>query len=418
MIQECTEFTDYPIVLLHDVLFTPEPPAPAFARTTRNLFRIHKALVDPTTGKMLSQSSIHHLFRLISSKLFRPIPSFRGPSELFDLTDICIVKNWSHIELFHQMLQFLMRDPHTCGSFIDADFVSQLIRQLDSPVYEERHELEVDLRIVIELYKRHRRLILQGLLAKVISFLDGVRTFSASIDHVLRLFQCYFASIPGQMPQSNFLMFRTVFYPLFGTELSFLFEHSLSELCFFFQAQDPATAFWCLKYLRRHWPKSSSRKQSVFFRQLCGLLPLLPLTMFAKVAPVIVRTIAPCLTSCHWEIALAATLFCAQDSFLSVFRASPDVISSVVMESAKRATEHWNEEERAAADCFFDKLKKFDFKSKPATRAVGKTVETAKMGWGDVVEMAVANDAGIDRDGQMEIVAKLQVADSAVIPSP
>jgi hypothetical protein len=179
------------------------------------LFKIQKILMDPITGRLLSQSSIEHLFYLIASQLFRPIPAFRGPHDISEIRDICVIKDWPHIELLHQIFQFLMTGPFSVSTLIGSEFVSRLIRQSDSPVFDERHEIEVDLRIILQLYKHHRRIVLGGLLSKLIAFLEGVRVFTSSIGAVLRLFLHYFENLREPITQSHFLMFRTVFLSTF-----------------------------------------------------------------------------------------------------------------------------------------------------------------------------------------------------------
>lgn len=283
---------------------------------------------------------------------------------------------------------------------LTPDFASQLVHQLDTPVSEEREEVECDLHLLLGDYAGFRRPMLRIMLAKLVCYLDNVTYLTLSIAPILRLLLTYFNTLSGPVKQSAFLLFRTVFYPLFGKELSDFYEASLTDLSAYFQSRDPATSFWCLRYLKNHWPCSCTHKQMQFFRQTAFLIPMLPMTAFDRVAPVLLRTLRRCLTSEHSQVSMNASLFCAAPEFIDLFRPIPDDVSVFLMVGARAASAHWNAEARELAQFLVEALREFQIASKPATRARAAANQRRKirLAWPDIVELAVGADESLDAD--------------------
>lgn len=403
LVQRCLQFSDYDIVL--DGSIPVHPPIPAVTKKLETLANIFRIVDDPVSRRSLPQSSIEELFEMIKLHIFHDIPAFKPPNEFSEIVATYVVKNWEHIEIVHMILQTLMKDQSTFCHLIDKEFTFKLVRQLDTPVFEEQQEIEKDLKIILESYVGYRTHILHCMLTKLIAYLDGVKYLSWSVGPILRLFLSYFNSLSGPVKQSNFLLFRTVFYPLFSTELAYHFEAPLHDLALFFQARDPATALWCLQYLKNHWPRTSTRKQILFLHQITIFLPTLPATMFDKVGPLVLQVLTPYITSEHWQVSLNATLFCADDSFIDVYKPIPDAIEKYLIPAAKVLLGHWREDERELAGMFLEKLNAFRTASKPAMRAnaAPRRVhrESEAVQWAKIVELASAN-ADIDTNKCLE----------------
>ena len=398
LLQRCLQFADYEI--LPSNLIPVHPPIPAVTKKLETLGNILRIVEDPVSRMSLPQSSIEELFEMCKMHVFRDIPAFKPPNEFSEFSCIYVVKNWEHIEVVHMILQSLMRDQAAFCPLIDKEFTFKLVHQLDSPVFEEQQEIENDLKIILESYVGYRSHILHCMLTKLIAYLDGVKYLSWCVAPILRLFLSYFNSLSGPVKQSNFLLFRTVFYPLFATELAYHFEAPLHDLSLFFQARDPATALWCLKYLKNHWPGTSTRKQILFLHQITIFLPTLPATMFDKVGPLVLQVLAPYITSEHWQVSLNATLFCIDDSFIDVYKPIPDAIDKYLIPAAKVAVGHWREDERELAEKFLEKLNAFRTASKPAMRAAAQPrkpkPESEAVQWTKILELASAQDVDID----------------------
>ncbi|OHS97801.1 hypothetical protein TRFO_09219 [Tritrichomonas foetus] len=405
LIHRCHNFMDYPIIQI-STNFAPHPPIPALEKKRDTLNTIHTIISDPVLRNAISPNTYIELLEFIKSHIFRKIPTFQTPNEFSEVPMNFVVKNWEHIEIVHQIFQILLQDIESCAPMLDDDFTFKLVQQLDSPFYDESNIIEQELAFILQNYVGYRTNILRHLLSRVILYLDGVHTYTLSMAPILRLFLDYFRSLPLPLKQSNFLLFRTVFYPLFSTDLSYLFEESLHRLSNFFQKLEPATALWCLHYLKRHWPRASTTKQILFLHQFFELLPTQPATVIEKVGPLVLKIIAPCLYSQNFRIALLATNFVTDDDFINVYKPMPDSISDILMPAAKVACDHWNEKEKEVAVRLLDQLSNFHFRSKPATRATTATIKKQskenRFDWVDIIEIAVGNDESIVKKEEEE----------------
>jgi translation initiation factor IF-1 len=346
------------------------------------------------------------LFAVLEPTLQRSIPAFTAPNAFSEIPTVYAIRNWNHVLIAHRIVQVMIEDREVFGPLLTPEFGAKLVHQLETPVSEEREEVEAALHLLLAHYAGFRRPMLRIMLAKLVAYLDGVKWLTLAIGPILRLLLTYFATLRGPVKQSNFLLFRTVFYPLFTMELADFYEAALTDLSAFFQGRDSATAFWCLRYLKNHWPCSSTHKQMLFFRQAALLIPMLPMTMFDRVGPVLLRTIRKALTSEHFQVAMSAALFCAAPEFMSLFRSIPDDVSKFLIISARVATEHWNQETGEVAKFLVGALRDFERASKPATRArtANNPRKRIRMGWGDVVEIAIEADRDLDADHEREKV--------------
>lgn len=167
---------------------------------------------------------------------------------------------------------------------------------------------------------------------------------STPIPPIIRLFISYFSTLTPPLKHFHFLIFRTVIYPLFATDSANEFDGPLNDLSLMFQLSDPATSFWCLKFLDNHWPKTSVQKELAFLRQLTTLMPTLPSTLLPGAAPIIARRLSGAIASESTAVALFAIMFCDNDDFLGVFRGMPNVVARYLTPAARAATGMWKAE--------------------------------------------------------------------------
>ena len=367
-------------------------------------------VTDTSFMMSLPINVFNDLFEMIKQHIFRKIPDLPDFNEYSNISQNYIVKNWDHIEIIHNIFQYVIEDIEKIGPQLDDDFTIKLVNQLESPVYEESITIEKELSFFLQNYFGHRQNILRHILSPVISYLDGISYYTFCMPPILRLFLDYFLSLPFPINQSNFLLFRTVFYPLFSTNNAYMFEEPLHQISSYFQELEPATALWCLYYLKRHWPRTSTAKQMLFIHQFSRLLPTLPATVMEKVGPTVLKILSTCICSQNYRVTIYMTSFASDDDFIDVYRPMPEAISDILLPAAKAACNHWNEEEKNLAIRLSDKLKNFHFRSKPQTRAITAALssrgkrEEKKIGWNDIIDIAASSDPSINAD---EFRAKL-----------
>jgi hypothetical protein len=340
------------------------------------------------------------LFAILEPDLRRSIPAFSPPNAFSEVPTAYAVKNWNHVLFAHRIVQLIIGDRVVFGPLLTPEFASRLVHQLDTPVFEEREEVETALHLLLSDYVGFRRPMLRIMLAKLVAYLDGVRYLTLSIAPILRLLLTYFKTLSGPVKESTFLLFRHVFYPLFTQELADFYELAVTDLSAYFQSRDAATAFWCLRYLNNHWPCSCTHKQMMFFRQTAFLLPMLPMTALDRVGPVLLQTLRRCLACEHFQVSMNAAVFCAAPEFIDFLRYFPEDLSGSLMMGARVATAHWNSDTKELAETLVDSLHEFQLTSTPASSAPSprNPPTTARFAWSDVVELAVAADDTLDLD--------------------
>ena len=414
LIQGSYQFMEYDFIkVLAGHEFQPRPPSYNAKKKRETIETIESIVLDPVLRNALSLDIIQELVEFIKRHIFRKIPKFQEPNEFSEVSQNYIIQNWEHILQIHSIFQNLLTDIDFFGPLLNNDFTQKLVQQLDSPNEEESETIEKEIAFILMNYVGYRNNILHHLLSRVVLYLDGVKTYTLSMAPTLRLFLDYFRSLPLPLKQNNFLLFRTVFYPLFSTDLAYMFESSLHELSGFFQMLEPATALWCLNYLKSHWPCASTTKQILFFHQFMNLLPTQPATILEKVGPLVLKTIAPCITSQNYRVACLAISFASDPDFIAVYKPIPDAILEILMPAVKEAaTNHWNEYTREIALRLLDQLSDFHFRSKPKNRALTatqrKTIQQP-LGWASVIEAAVSNDQSIDSQQEQMKVQEMEM---------
>ncbi|KAK8860990.1 hypothetical protein M9Y10_012682, partial [Tritrichomonas musculus] len=407
LIDQCSTYMDYPIIqVMSDI--HPHPPNSFALKKEKVLSNIYELLTDELLLDSIPQSIYFNLFEVIKQHIFRPLPKFHDINEFSEVPQNYIVKNWDHIDIIHNIFSLLMKNIYKFGPCLNDDFTLNLVQQLSSPSYEESITIEKHLSYILQNFVGYRQNVLRHLLSRVISYLDGITYYTLSISSILRLFLDYFNSLPLPINQTNFLLFRTVFYPLFSTDLAYVFEEPLHQLSSFFQQLEPATSLWCLYYLKSHWPRASTTKQMMFIHQFSRLLPTLPATVMEKVGPLVLKILSSCICSQNYRVAIYTTSFALDDDFMDVYRPLPDTISDILLPAAKAACKHWNEEERDLAIRLSDKISNFHFQSKPQTRAITATLSSRskrneeKIGWNDIITLAASSDPSINADEYRE----------------
>jgi hypothetical protein len=113
-------------------------------------------------------------------------------------------------------------------------------------------------------------------------------------------------------------------------------------------------------------------------------------------------------------------MFLANENFLTSFKATPDSVADILVEAVKLSTNHWNQDERTAAEFVLQKLVDFQFALKVAAKglkpAAGETArEKGGLDWRTIVEIAAENemelDGELDLKGELEKVRRFEAAD-------
>lgn len=357
-------------------------------KKTETLSNILKLMNDPIYRYGVPIDVFTAIFNLASAHIFRNSIRPQDRNEFSEVKLIFRITNWEHLKICHQIIRALMLDHNAFVALLTPDFCKSLVSSLDTPVTEEQNQFEETIKLIIESYIGQRHDILHYMTNKVIAYYDNVNQYS-SIASILRLFFAYYTSLQPPLKQSAFLTFRTVFYPLYSTPYAYNFEQPLSELSLFFQIQDPATTFWCLKYLHMHWPKTNPKKSLVFLNQLTNLLPYLPEAVFAMSAPLIIQMFSSAISSPHVSTCVNAIIYCDNEQFLHAFKNVPQLIVQYLIPAVTSAKDIWKKDARELASQLLQKLSMFE-RSKQ-TKEIQPRKDVIPI-WGQIAQIASTQD--------------------------
>ena len=357
---------------------------PEVAKINETLNTILKLISDPIYRHGIPPETYATLIELSKENIFREPTKVELPSEFSEVSVIYQIMNWDNVDLYHQILKTLMLDYSNFSGFLNPTFSKKLVEALDTPVFAEQNAFEEIINQIINNFAGHRQDILKYMMEKVIAYIDGA-VGSNVMAPLLRSFMSYFTSLKPPLKQSVFMTFRTVFYPLFATTHAYEFETPLRQISMFFQAQDPATAFWCLKYLSKHWPITNTKKVLLYLHELTGLVAYIPESVFQSAAPIIAKSFSCSIESPHVTTSVYAILFCQNDMFFSIFKNAPELVAKYIMPAVDKACNIWKTDAREIAESLKEKLSVFLRKKQNVDK---RKEECSANTWNDIKSIA------------------------------
>ena len=358
-----------------------------FAKKKETLSAILKLVNDPVYRHALPGDTFNILFQLTKSHIFRRSSKPPPQNEYSEVSLKYEIEKWDHLNLCHKILRALMLDHSTFSSLLDKKLCKDLVNALDTPVEEEAAAFEETIQVIINGYIGQRSDVLKYMTEKVIAYYDNPQRF-IQMQSLLRLFYEYYTSLEPPLHQTAFLTFRTVFFPLFTTPYAYEFEKQLCDISLFFEVQDPATTFWCLKYLTNHWPVASVKKIALYLHHMIDLLPFLPEAVLPQAGPLVIRNFSRIIGSPHIGTSVEAILYCDNEQFLQVFKNMPEVISLGFIPAVDKACNVWKPDSRDIAKSLREKLRRFDHQKKDENKQ--KKTDSKQM-WKQIKSMADSN---------------------------
>lgn len=384
LIEKCYLYLDYSMIVIKGSDLPVHPPEREVILKGETLSHLLFILSDDLFKKVLSRAELVDLFEMIRVHIFRPIPAFTPPDEFSEISQNYIIKHWEHIECVYKILTIIMADQLSFCPLLTDSFADDLVRQLGSPVIQEQKQVEAILKTLLESYIGYRKHVLKSMMNKLNLYFDGANWLSVCVGPILRLYLTYFKVLPQPIKRHNIDTFRNIFYPLIRTHLANTFEGPLREMTRYFQSQDPTILVWCITYLKKHWPMTSSRKESLFFDQLTHLVAELPDSAIQELSPSILSLIARCIVSDNWQVSMNACLFCSDAN--SIIMYDPKDLKKYILPAVKTAAQHWKIEERDIAECMLADLNKM------VVGSAGRAPRRSAMSWQLIKDMAKQAD--------------------------
>ena len=323
------------------------------------LTNICKLVSDPIFRHTLNIETYNNIIELAKSHIFRPSEKYPLVNEYGEGDNKYDIENWEHLDLCHKILRSLMLDHNSFTGFLTKKLCKSLVDSLNTPVQEELKAFEETIKIILDNYIGQRNHILKYMTENVIAYNDTLEG-TDQIAPLLRLFYRYYTSLEPPLKQNAFMTFRTVFFPLISTPYAYEFEKPICELSLFFEVQDPATTFWCLKYMTNHWPVQNTKKIALFLHHMTDFLPYLPESLLSQAVPMVARNFAAVIGSPHVKTSIEAILYCDNFDFLNVFQNMPEVYSKYFIPAVDEACKSWKNDAQSIAQSLRSKLSQYD----------------------------------------------------------
>lgn len=404
LIERCFKFMDYTMciqVSIADTLQTDEEELNEAQKKADTLHSILRVVNDPISRHAISENAYRLLFHAMCKHIFHEHVNVKKEAEYSEFTTVYYIRNWNHLVIAHKILRALMHDHGRFMEFLTKDFAKKLIDSLDTPIRSEQQQFEETAKMIIEGYIGQRHNMLSYMISLLINYADGV-TDTTAIGSILRLFTAYFMSFEPPLKTINYMIFRTVIFPLLSTHGAADFENPLCDLSLIFQASDAATALWCLKYLDSHWPKASVKKELTFLRHLTSLIPVLPSTLLSSTASIIIKLLSKSVRSASVSISIFAIMYCNNEDFLNVYKPTPELILKFLIPATREATKMWKNEIQEYAHELLNKLSSFEHSIKPQPPSPRNK---SSQSWNQIIEKAVESFPEIDKNKCISAVA-------------
>lgn len=397
LIQRAFHFMDYKMCFHKDPFEADEPSEYSyqeFQKKTDTLNSILKIVTDPVSRHGLAPDVFRMLYDMVLKHIFHPMPRVSKEAEFSEYTTTYYIKHWDHIVIVHQILRAMMCDHSHFSPLLTKHFSKRMVDSLETPLRSEQQQFEETIKFIIENYIGQRQALLKHMISKIINYVENVIDYTC-IASILRLLVTYFLSLEPPLSTSNHKIFRTVLFPLISTYDSSNFEKPIQDLELIFASSEPANAFWCLQYLNNHWPKTSVKKETLFYNLFVNLLSLLPDTLFMTTAPIVVKLLSRCISSSNLSTCLFAIMFCDNQELLDTFKPVPELITEYLVPAVKDAISNRDEEITEYGTSLLSKITPFEHY--PKSKVFMHKNNDSKSIWIKIAKEANNSDINIEK---------------------
>ena len=297
-----------------------------------------------------TEVAMQELVSTVSSNIFRTLPPLkqRNPLAIYDPEDEepTLEASWPHLQLIYELfLRFTVSndaDPKIAKKFIDQVFILRLLDLFDSEDPRERDYLKTILHRLYGKFMAHRAFIrksIQNLFFKIIyesELHNGVAELLEILGSIINGF-----ALPLKDEHKQFLEKSLI--PLHKVKTLNSFHQQLSYCMTQYVEKDPRLAEPIVLGLLRFWPSTCSPKEVLFIGELEEILELTQRPEFVNVEQPLLRRVANCITSSHFQVSERILFLWNNETVLNLFMGSKaTVYPPIVAALYKNTKAHWN----------------------------------------------------------------------------
>lgn len=286
--------------------YTTSPPKISFS-PKRHAFN---TIISYFKGGILEICDVvlDRIYEMLRSNIFHSVPVRVDSSILLSDSPVCYyITNEDDLKRCYEILG-LMIDDYLDKKLKEKDIID-IINVMSSPARFESN-LALDLLQTIYLkFEKFRDYTIRSLFSCIVHFNEGEFPVFGVSPIFIFLRNC-FIKLERAPSQVYYKLFKSVIYPTILSPYLPNYYNTFTDLIQIFTSKDPLTTLWCVKFLLKHWPISSSIKQSLFLNQIQILLSQLYANYLPEIESDLLYIIETSLQSPNYKVVMAAINSC------------------------------------------------------------------------------------------------------------
>ncbi|KAK1318372.1 Serine/threonine protein phosphatase 2A 59 kDa regulatory subunit B' eta isoform [Acorus calamus] len=310
-------------------------------------------LVDyvTTTNGKFPENVIQEITQMVSANLFRALtttPRENKVLEAFDLEEEEPLMDpaWPHLQIVYEFFLRFVASPETDAKLakrhIDHAFVLRLLDLFDSEDPREREYLKTILHRVYGKFMVHRPCIRKAINNIFYRFIFETEKHNG-IAELLEILGSIINGFALPLKEEHKLFLVRALIPLHKPKCIAMYHQQLLYCITQFVEKDCKLADTVIRGLLKYWPITNSSKEVLFLGELEEVLEATQPPEFQRCMVPLVRQIARCLNSLHFQVAERALFLWNNDHIENLIKQNRKVILPIILpalESYMRC--HWN----------------------------------------------------------------------------
>ncbi|AFZ80535.1 protein phosphatase 2A, regulatory subunit, putative [Theileria equi strain WA] len=302
-----------------------------------------------TTRSCINERILQDVIDMVAANVFRSLPqNIKKFNMFYDSEDDepALEKSWPHLQIVYDIfLRVIVSTDITskmAKNVIDRTFVLRLLSTLNSEDQRERDYLKTI------LHRIYGKIVpLRNFIRKAIDNVFTHFVYDAEVHYgITELLEILGSIINGfaiPLKEEHKIYLRKALAPLHKPKSIRIYHAALTYCMIQYINKDRTLSATILKCVLNYWPTSSTQKEILFLNELEEVLSLTELTEFNMVVQPLVKRLALCLSSTHFQVAERTLYLWNNDRLVRLFNMNKEITyAHIVPILHSNASNHWN----------------------------------------------------------------------------
>lgn len=328
----------------------PDADKDAKRKKTQNLNDLIQFLSYNTDNELITAKTLEKFIPMISSNLFRYIPTVYMPITI-ESDQVTIQENcWPHLSLVYRILELVFKH-YRNKVLINVGFINQMINLLGSADLNERTQVLNFFLNYADVYPSTRSTLIIKMSYVIGFYLENPKCNPYAISPILQFFLKSFQlnEINSNRKLLTYIL-KFVILPLIWAPHLPMYFSIITDLCGLYILLEYFVFEDVFSQLVLHWPKSSISKQVVFLQMIFFLLDHVSNIDYDAMYKPLFSLLSRCAASNSSNVVLTSFQIWNNQKTLSIILDSPQDIFPLVYPAIYDAYKtHWNSDVRLNA---------------------------------------------------------------------